>query len=205
MRWSRPIAVNSPEKVAGTVARVRANQAEWEAMGIEGRYHWLGKLRDWILDNIERSATRCRPKPARCAPTPARAGLRRRPDQLLRHQGGQVPRRRSVRPRSPLLASKKLTIHYRPHPVVGVISPWNFPLAMALGDSIPALQAGAAVVVKPSEFTPLSLIEMIEAWKQEIGGPDVFDCVHGTGEAGGALIDNVDYVQFTGSTGRAAR
>ena len=75
---------------------------------------------------------------------------------------------------------------------------------MGLGDSIPALQAGAAVVVKPSEFTPLSLIEVIEAWKQEIGAPDVFDCVLGTGEAGSSLIDQVDYVQFTGSdrTGR---
>ena len=60
-----------------------------------------------------------------------------------------------------------------------MISPWNFPLAMALGDSIPALQAGAAVVVKPSEFTPLGLIEVIEAWKEEIGAPDVFDCVLG--------------------------
>ena len=95
-------------------------------------------------------------------------------------------------------------VQYRPHPVVGVISPWNFPLAMALGDSIPALQAGAAVVVKPSEFTPLGLIEVIKAWKEEIGAPDVFDCVLGTGEVGSALIDHVDYVQFTGSdrTGR---
>ncbi len=38
-----------------------------------------------------------------------------------------------VRPHSPLMASKKLMIRYRPHPVVGVISPWNFPLAMGLG------------------------------------------------------------------------
>ena len=45
------IPVDSPEAVAATVARVRGNQAEWEAMGIEGRYHWLGKLRDWLLDN----------------------------------------------------------------------------------------------------------------------------------------------------------
>ena len=110
----------------------------------------------------------------------------------------------TVRPHSPLLASKKLLVQYRPHPVVGVISPWNFPLALALGDAIPALQAGAAVVVKPSEFTPLGLIEVVEAWKEEIGGPDVFDCVHGTGETGGALIDDVDFIQFTGSdrTGR---
>ena len=43
-----------PRRVAETVARVRANQPDWEAMGIEGRYHWLGKLRDWLLDNPDR-------------------------------------------------------------------------------------------------------------------------------------------------------
>ena len=48
------LEVASPESIAATVARLRGNQPEWEAMGIEGRYHWLGKLRDWMLDNIER-------------------------------------------------------------------------------------------------------------------------------------------------------
>ena len=88
--------------------------------------------------------------------------------------------------------------------MVGIISPWNFPLVLALGDAIPALQAGAAVVVKPSEFTPLGLAEVARAWQEEIGGPDVFECVQGIGETGGALIDAVDFVQFTGSdrTGR---
>ena len=151
------------------------------------------------------SPTRCRPKPARCAAT-SRIDLVYVAD-LINFYGTKAAKfigEETVRPHSPLVASKKLLIQYRPHPVVGVISPWNFPLAMALGDSIPALQAGAAVVVKPSEFTPLSLIEVIKAWKEEIGAPDVFDCVLGTGEAGGALIDNVDYIQFTGSdrTGR---
>jgi acyl-CoA reductase-like NAD-dependent aldehyde dehydrogenase len=102
------------------------------------------------------------------------------------------------------MASKKMMVQYRPYPVVGVISPWNFPLALALGDAVPALQAGAAVVVKPSEFTPLGFADVVKAWKEEIGAPDVFDCVHGAGEVGGNLVDNVDYVQFTGSdrTGR---
>ena len=63
------IQVDTPETIAATVARVRANQAEWEAIGIEGRYHWLGKLRDWILDNVEQISDTCRPKPARCAAT----------------------------------------------------------------------------------------------------------------------------------------
>ncbi|HUC06963.1 MAG TPA: aldehyde dehydrogenase family protein, partial [Solirubrobacterales bacterium] len=199
------IEVDTPETIAATVARVRANQAEWEAIGIEGRYHWLGKLRDWILDNGEQIADTMQAETGKV-----------RGDifmdlgyvaDLINFYGTKAEKfigDETVRPHSPLVASKKLLIRYRPHPVVGVISPWNFPLAMGLGDSIPALQAGAAVVVKPSEFTPLSLVAVVKAWKEEIGAPDVFDCVHGTGEAGGALIDNVDYVQFTGSdrTGR---
>ena len=85
-----------------------------------------------------------------------------------------------------------------------MISPWNYPLILSLGDAIPALQAGAAVVIKPSEFTPLGLQEVVKAWKEEIGGPDVLDVVKGMGETGSALVDEVDFVQFTGSdrTGR---
>src|SRR5262249_587165 len=94
---------------------------------------------------------------------------------------------------------KRLKVTYRPYPVVGVISPWNFPLILSLGDAVPALIAGAAVVIKPSEVTPLGLGEIIEAWKSEIGGPDVFDVVNGMGETGSALVDEADFVQFTGS------
>jgi acyl-CoA reductase-like NAD-dependent aldehyde dehydrogenase len=199
------IAVDSPASIAETVARVRANQPEWEALGIEGRYHWLGKLRDWILDNTEQIADTMQAETGK-----VRADISLDlvyVADLINFYGKNAAKYigdETVRPHSPLLASKRLLVQYRPHPVVGVISPWNFPLAMGLGDSIPALQAGAAVVVKPSEFTPLSLIETIEAWKQEIGAPDIFDCVLGTGEAGASLIDHVDYVQFTGSdrTGR---
>jgi acyl-CoA reductase-like NAD-dependent aldehyde dehydrogenase len=199
------LAVDSPEVVAETVSRVRANQAEWEAIGIEGRYHWLGKLRDWILDNSDRIGDTMQAETGKVrADISLDLGYVADLINFYGSKGATYIGDESVRPSSPLLAAKKLTIQYRPFPVVGVISPWNFPLAMALGDSIPALQAGAAVVVKPSEFTPLSLLEVIAAWKEELGAPDVFDCVLGTGEAGGALIDNVDYIQFTGSdrTGR---
>ena len=199
------ISPDTPESIAATVARVRANQDEWERIGIEGRYHWLGKLRDWILDNTERLSDTMQAETGKVR-SDVPLDLTYVAD-LINFYGANAAdyiADERVRPHSPIVAAKKLTIQYRPFPVVGVISPWNFPLAMALGDSIPALQAGAAVVVKPSEFTPLSLLEIIKAWKEEIGAPDVFDCVLGTGEAGGALIDNVDYIQFTGSdrTGR---
>jgi acyl-CoA reductase-like NAD-dependent aldehyde dehydrogenase len=199
------IPVDPPAAVAEKVARVRANQPEWEAMGIEGRYHWLGKLRDWLLDNQERVLDTMQAETGK-----VRADATNEPGyvaDLINFYGAKAAHfigEESVRPHTPLLAAKKLRIQYRPHPVVGIISPWNFPLILSLGDAIPALQAGCAVVVKPSEFTPLGLTEVVQAWKQEIGGPDVFDCVQGIGETGGALVDEVDFIQFTGSdrTGR---
>ncbi len=199
------IDVSSPELVAETVARVRANQAAWEALGFDGRHHWLGKLRDWMLDNLERIEDTVQAETGK-----VRGDISTEifyAVDLINFYGKNAAKflaDESVRPHSPLVASKKLIVQYRPHPVVGVISPWNFPIAMALGDSIPALQAGAAVVVKPSEFTPLSLVELVQAWKEEIGAPDVFDCVLGTGEVAAGMIDHVDHVQFTGSdrTGR---
>jgi acyl-CoA reductase-like NAD-dependent aldehyde dehydrogenase len=199
------IAVDSPQSVAETVARVRANQPEWEALGIEGRYRWLGRLRDWLLDNSERVADTMQAETGKVRGDTAAETIYL--TDLINFYGTKAAKfigDETVRPHSPLAASKKLMVQYRPYPVVGVISPWNFPLALALGDAIPALQAGAAVIVKPSEFTPLGLAEIVDAWKGEIGGPDVFDCVQGVGETGEALIDNVDFVQFTGSdrTGR---
>jgi betaine-aldehyde dehydrogenase len=199
------VAVDSPEKVAETVARVRANQAEWEALGIEGRYRWLGRLRDWLLDNSERVADTMQAETGKVRGDTAAETVYL--TDLINFYGRKAAKfigDETVRPHSPLAATKKMMVQYRPYPVVGVISPWNFPLALALGDAIPALQAGAAVVVKPSEFTPLGIDEIVRAWREEIGAPDVFACVHGSGEAGGALIDNVDFVQFTGSdrTGR---
>jgi betaine-aldehyde dehydrogenase len=199
------VPVDSPEAVAATVKRVRANQPEWESMGIEARYHWLGKLRDWLLDNQERVLDTMQRETGK-----VRADAENEPTylaDLINFYGARAAKyigEESVRPHTPLLASKKLRVQYRPHPVAGIISPWNFPLILSLGDAVPALQAGCAVVIKPSEFTPLGIAEVIEAWKHEIGGPDIFDCVQGIGETGGALVDEVDFIQFTGSdrTGR---
>src|SRR5688572_14304825 len=47
------VPIDPPERVAEVVARVRAAQPEWEALGVEGRYVWLGRLRDWIFDNLD--------------------------------------------------------------------------------------------------------------------------------------------------------
>ena len=55
-----------------------------------------------------------------------------------------------------MAAGKKLVIRYAPVGLVGVIGPWNYPIANSFGDCIPALMAGNSVILKPSEVTPLS-------------------------------------------------
>ncbi len=91
-----------------------------------------------------------------------------------------------------------------PYPLVGVISPWNFPLLLATIDTIPALLAGCAVIVKPSEIAPRFVAPLITALNTVPDLRDVLSFAEGTGETGATLIENVDLVCFTGSvaTGR---
>ncbi len=91
-----------------------------------------------------------------------------------------------------------------PYPLVGAISPWNFPMTLALIDAIPALAAGCAVIVKPSEVTPRFIRPLMTAIAEVPELTDVLVLVEGDGATGAALIDLVDYVAFTGSvaTGR---
>lgn len=88
------------------------------------------------------------------------------------------------------------------YPLVGVISPWNFPLTLALIDAIPALMAGCAVLIKPSEVTPRFIRPLMSAIAHM---PDIpITLIEGDGAIGAALIPQVDYIAFTGSvsTGR---
>ncbi|WP_202932691.1 succinic semialdehyde dehydrogenase [Halorussus salinus] len=95
----------------------------------------------------------------------------------------------------------KTTVHREPVGVVGIVSPWNYPLTLAISDAIPALLAGNAVVLKPASETPFSAL-LLRDLLREAGVPDdAFQVVTGTGsEAGGAVVEEVDYVCFTGST-----
>ncbi|WP_136716464.1 succinic semialdehyde dehydrogenase [Halorientalis salina] len=96
--------------------------------------------------------------------------------------------------------------HHHPVGVVGIISPWNYPLALSISDAIPALLAGNGVVFKPDEHTSFIALKALELLV-EAGLPEgLCQIVTGRGdEVGPPLIDRVDYLTFTGSTetGRA--
>ncbi len=91
--------------------------------------------------------------------------------------------------------------HHHPRGVVGIISPWNYPLSLAATDAIPALLAGNTVVLKPDLQAPFTALWVAQLLCEVGLPPDVFQVVTGDGPTvGGALIDAVDYVTFTGST-----
>ncbi|MBV9832683.1 MAG: aldehyde dehydrogenase family protein, partial [Marmoricola sp.] len=94
-----------------------------------------------------------------------------------------------------------------PYGVVAAITPWNYPLWLAIWKTIPALVTGNTVVVKPAENTPLTTTRLVEI-AADVLPPGVLNLVHGYGHTTGASLANhpdVDLVSFTGSvaTGRA--
>lgn len=91
-----------------------------------------------------------------------------------------------------------------PQTLVGIISPWNYPLILSMIDAITALLAGSAVLAKPSEVTPRFIEPFMAAVNEVDHLRDVLDFVAGDGETGGGVIDVTDMVVFTGSvpTGR---
>lgn len=93
---------------------------------------------------------------------------------------------------------------YVPYPLVGIISPWNYPLILSLIDAIPALLAGSAVAIKPSEVTPRFVEPLRRAFAEVEHLRDVIAYFVGGGETGAAVVDLTDMVVFTGSvaTGR---
>ncbi len=99
----------------------------------------------------------------------------------------------------------RVELHRKPVGVVGSITPWNFPLMIAIWHIIPAIRTGNTVVNKPSPYTPLSTLRMIELMQQVLP-PGVVSCVAGDDSLGAAMSEHehVQKIAFTGSgaTGR---
>jgi acyl-CoA reductase-like NAD-dependent aldehyde dehydrogenase len=197
------VPVATSVEVEAVATRLRAAQPAWQQMGIDGRARWLGKWRDWLIDNTDDLLTVLQLETGKSwGDTSVEiAGV-----QIINYwidKAAEFLADEIVRPYGAANAVKKLTISYEPYSLVGVITPWNGPLSVPLLDIPAALMAGCAVLSKPSEFTPLVWKIAVDGWK-EIGAPDVLDAVNGFGPTGAALVDLVDYVMFTGSvnTGR---
>jgi acyl-CoA reductase-like NAD-dependent aldehyde dehydrogenase len=196
-----------PTEVRAAVARARAAQPDWYAWGIRNRLRVVRRFQEILLDrknDIARRITLEAGKPqvealvtevlvvldaARFLIENAFAILR---DEKLPH--GNLA-----------LKTKSGLILHEPYGVVGVISPWNYPFSIPATEALAALVAGNAVVLKPSELTPLIALEL-RSLLLEAGVPsDAFQVLPGEGETGAVLVKSeIDKLVFTGSvaTGR---
>lgn len=194
----------SREDVAQVARELRQGQAAWSALGLEGR---VAVVRRWA-DAIEAAAGSIGTAEMRdtgrgrlsrevpfmvvgsirgwCNDAPKIVG-----QALLEGQSSVVP---SISFRTQLVS----------YPLVGIISPWNHPFLLSMLDAVPALLAGCAVLIKPSEVTPRFIGPVSETIAAVPELAAVLRYIVGDGGTGQALIEEADMICFTGSvpTGR---
>ena len=192
----------SADDVAGLAARARVAQPGWQALGFDDRGRVLRRMQRWVVDNADRIARTIVGETGKAYEDAMLAEVmygaaafgfwaRRAPRWLAD---------RKIRSGAPAVLGKRLLVRYEPRGVVGVIGPWNYPLTNSFGDAIPALAAGNAVILKPSEHTPMTSLLLAEGLTACGLPEDVFAVATGAGPTAEALVDAVDMVQFTGST-----
>jgi acyl-CoA reductase-like NAD-dependent aldehyde dehydrogenase len=193
------LPIMTPAQVEQAVRRARPAQQEWAALSFSERRKIMFRWRSKLVANKEKIvatlvAENGKPRQEALVELFYLADVIgyycRHAPRFLKDQA--VPLH--------LLKTKRARVTYHPVGVVGVISPWNFPLLLGFGDALAALAAGNAVVLKPSEITPLSVKLLVELAEGVGFPPGLLQVVTGLGETGGSLVDYADLIAFTGGT-----
>jgi acyl-CoA reductase-like NAD-dependent aldehyde dehydrogenase len=196
-----------PEELPERFARARAAQREWAATPMRERCALLRRLRDKIFerhDEIADIITRESGKPCVEALFAELLLALDETDFLARHAPFWL-RPERVPHHNLAVKAKSGYLRFEPRGVVAIISPWNYPFSIPMGQVVPAIVAGNAVLLKPSELTPWCGALVAELFEQAGAPPGLVQVLQGGGELGAALVAaGPDKVFFTGSvaTGR---
>lgn len=198
--------VMGAQEVRAVVERARRAQEAWGLLPVEERCERIVRFRDALVDRAEEVVDLL----SRETGKPRHEALAHEVmliADLVTFYAKNAPR--WLAPREiplHLLKHRKSYVHYAPRGVIGVVAPWNFPLALAFGDAIAALVTGSAAVIKPSEVTPLIALKGKEIWDSTGLPEDLLGVVTGFGPTGAALIDaGIDKLVFTGSVATGKR
>jgi len=198
------VHVHTRDEVADVVAGCRQAHLAWSALGFGQRARMLARYRDHLIDAKHEIAD------VLCAET-GKPRAEVFAVELMyvcdaigywgKHAGRHLADRQE---RPHLLRNKKAYSTYKPRGVIGMITPWNFPLVLSIGEAIPALMAGNGIVIKPASATPLVAVLCARIAEDSGLPPGLLSVVTGDAGTGWNLIDFVDMVSFTGSveTGR---
>lgn len=175
----------------------RTAQIIWQALGLTGRAGVLLALKDAITAHLDAIHD------ALAIDTGRRLVARREVESVIGSLLGWAAQAPNLLPSDWVQGRFDPRIKHAPqwvpYGLVGVISPWNFPLTLSMIDTIPALLAGCSVIIKPSEVTPRFAIPLQAAIGEVPALAGILQIVQGDGATGAALIDVVDAVCFTGS------
>ncbi len=195
-------------EVAAAVARARAAQPAWEAAGVHHRVEVLRRFQAVLHERkqeVARLITREAGKPY-VESMIAEVVVVLDSARFCAEQAPELLRPEPVAHGNPIMKAKSGRLLRRPHGVMGIISPWNYPFSTPASEVLGALAMGNAVVLKPSEFTPMCALQLKELLAAA-GVPDsIFQVVLGNGATGAALIASpIDKLIFTGSVGTGRR
>ena len=188
-----------PAELARTCDRLRAAQREWGSAPLEHRIAVMSRWADELekaygplsaADYADTGGCLISLMSPRIAVGNVRGWAADAPKVLAEAARSGV---------SSIMPSISFSTQLVPYPLVGVISPWNGPLLLSLLDPVPALFAGSAVIVKPSEVAPRFAEPLMETIRAVPELAEVFTFIDGDGQTGQELIEQVDVVCFTGS------
>jgi len=198
----------TPEQVDDAVARARAAQPDWAARTFAERVGIMRRFQELLVAQRRSVAELVSQETGKPLAEAMAADVLVTLDSAkwLAGNGPRVLSVKKVDLTNPLFLGRTSKLERVPHGVVGVISPWNYPLSLAAGSVLYALMAGNAVVLKPASFTPHTALRLV-ALLHEAGVPeDALRVVTGPGSTtGDALVEaDIDHLAFIGSieTGR---
>ena len=197
------IPIPGSAEIASRAQSLRAAQPAWRKAGPEARCRALHDWREALLAQRQAITEALAADTGRRLLAALEVTLI---EQRIARWCELAPRLLAEPPeaRSQAVESVRCRQQQVPYPLVGVISPWNFPLLLALMDPIPALLAGCSVLVKPSEVTPRFIAPLRESVAAVPSLAKVLDIIPGDAGSGAALVQEADAICFTGSeaTGR---
>lgn len=194
------IPVCNAADVDAAFVAARAAQADWAARPVSERLAVVTRYRDLVIKNREflMDMLQAEAGKARWAAQEEIVDLMANANYYAR-VGAKLLKPHNVQALLPGLG--KTTVGYQPKGVVGVISPWNYPMTLTASDSVPALLAGNAVVLKPDSQTPYCALACAELLYQAGLPRALYAVVPGPGSVvGTAITEQCDYLMFTGSS-----
>jgi succinate-semialdehyde dehydrogenase/glutarate-semialdehyde dehydrogenase len=188
------------DDVAAAARRAREVQVEWAARPVSERAEVLMRLHDLVLAHQDEVLDLIQLENGKAR----RHAFEEVIDVALTSRYYANTAENYLRPKRRQGVQLMLTEvweHHHPKGLVGVISPWNYPLTLGISDALPALVAGNAVLAKPDDRTPFSHLWAVAMLERAGMPPGLVQTVTGPGsELGTPIIEESDYLMFTGST-----